>query len=93
MRVTHGWLVIASFAVGTAFTIVSCTDVVEPTRTLVPGARFVEGPLPHGIAYTVRAPSTNDFPAGGGVPWAATGASLLPAQPREFMAAVNSLFV
>jgi murein DD-endopeptidase MepM/ murein hydrolase activator NlpD len=78
MRFTPNWLLLASVAGGVVFAVISCTEVVDPTRSLVPHPRFVEGPLPHGITYTVNAPSNNDFPAAGGVPWASTGASVLP---------------
>jgi len=77
MRFTRNWLLLACVAGGVVFAVVSCTEVVDPTRSLVPHPRFVEGPLPHGITYTVGAPSNNDFPAAGGTPITSIGINLL----------------
>lgn len=78
MRLMPNWLLLASFAGGVAFAATSCRDIADPLVTLRPQLRSVVGPLPHGITYSVGAPPTNDFPAGGGVPWASTGVSVLP---------------
>jgi murein DD-endopeptidase MepM/ murein hydrolase activator NlpD len=72
------WLLLASFAGGIAFAATSCREIADPAVALGPQIRNVVGPLPHGITYSVGAPPTNDFPAAGGVPFAWTGASLLP---------------
>jgi murein DD-endopeptidase MepM/ murein hydrolase activator NlpD len=76
MRFTRNWLLLGYVAGGVVFAI-SCTEVVDPTRSLVPHPHFVEGPLPHGITYTVGAPPNNDFPAAGGTPITSIGINLL----------------
>ena len=78
MRFTPNWLLLASVAGGVVFGAASCTEAVDPSRSVVPKPRFVEGPLPHGLTYTVGAPANNDFPVAGGVPWASTGVSVPP---------------
>jgi murein DD-endopeptidase MepM/ murein hydrolase activator NlpD len=79
MRLKPNWLAIASVAGGVALVTASCTDIINPRPSPVgPRVLHVEGPLPHGITYILGAPPNNDFPAGGEVPWAWSGANSLP---------------
>jgi murein DD-endopeptidase MepM/ murein hydrolase activator NlpD len=76
MRFTPNWLRLVSVAGGLILLALGCTDAVSPRSTLVPHPLFVDGPLPHGITYSVGAPPTNAD--GGGLGWAYTGANILP---------------
>lgn len=76
MALNSRWFAFTGVVGFAVLAVMSCTDVVSPSRKLVPHPRFVEGPLPHGIVYTVGAPANNDFPAAGGVPYAYTGATV-----------------
>ena len=78
MRLTPNWLVIASIAGGLVIAIIGCTDVLQPRPGLQPRPRFVQGPLPHGITYSVGAQSTNVASLYGAMPYAAIGVSVVP---------------
>jgi len=70
--------VVAILTAGVALGGTSCSDALDPVRSLVPSIRKVEGPLPYGITYSVGAGATNASPSYGGLPYASTGVSVPP---------------
>src|SRR5690242_21715788 len=73
MRFKPNWPFVACVAGGLVVVIVSCTDVVDPRIAHPTQPRFVIGPLPHGITYSVGSQPNNDKPLYGAMPYASVG--------------------
>lgn len=72
------WALLSGIAGAIAIAAIGCNDVRNPVLTVPRDAARVRGPLPHGITYTVGSLGNNMQPDYGGLPFASTGASLLP---------------